>query len=70
MNSPILHYVVLSDKMSIAVNTDRHNVITFTAPITKKFTGQPLHNLIVWLTKIKANPTLHCLGQTNATSNT
>lgn len=35
--------------MTISVDTDEKKIITDSAPIVRKFTGQPLNNLINWM---------------------
>ena len=62
-----LRYAILSDKMAIAVHTNKDGKITFTAPIAKKFRGKHLNDLLKWLKSIHANPTLHYLGQGDCT---
>lgn len=39
-------------QFTIQTNTDSHGTIVWTAPITRRFLGQPLGNLVAWMRTI------------------
>lgn len=45
-----IDYYISSTKMTVCVTVD-NNIITESAPIVRKFIGQPLSNLTKWLKK-------------------
>lgn len=44
-------YWLSSLRMTFDVKTDTNNIILDTAPIAKKFIGQPIKNLMRWMRK-------------------
>lgn len=44
-------YYLSTPKMTISVAVDENDIIKGGAPIIKRFTGQPLDNLLDWLKK-------------------
>jgi len=44
-------YWVSAPKMTVTVTVDENNIIKGTAPITQKFVGQKLDNLLDWMKK-------------------
>ncbi len=48
---PRRKYWLSTYHMTVYVETDVNNRITRTAPITRKFIGQPITNLTYWLSK-------------------
>lgn len=45
-------YWMSCDKFTIQIGVDGLNYIQFAPPIVRKFKGQPLDNLIRWMTKL------------------
>lgn len=41
-------YWLSCSRFTVQVNVDERNIIIWTAPITRKFVGQPLTNLLRW----------------------
>lgn len=44
-------YYLSSNKMAVGILTNNQNIIVDSPPITRKFIGQPLSNLVRWLEK-------------------
>jgi len=47
----MITYYVSSNKITIAVDVDSEGTIIKTAPVAKKFIGQPFKNLERWMVK-------------------
>jgi len=45
------YYFLSTTRMTVLVETNREEKITSAPPITKKFIGQPISNLIYWMKK-------------------
>jgi hypothetical protein len=44
-------YWLSTVKMTVGVTTDASGIVVEAAPIVRKFIGQPLDNLVRWLSK-------------------
>jgi len=44
----VVKYWLSCHRFTVQVNTDMAGIIVWTAPITRKFIGQPLTNLLGW----------------------
>lgn len=49
MHTIIRHFWFSTPRMTVYVGIDAGNVIRVTAPITRKFIGQPIRNLANWM---------------------
>lgn len=50
-----MKYRLSSPKMTVRVEADENGIITWAAPVVRKFKGQPLENLERWMgTKAEA----------------